>query len=344
MSVHPLFSTARWARHGSGEAAIRGPRDARRVTAVVAATIFVLAGLLASGAPAQAKMPGPNGRIAFARFDTNIGDTVTYTANPDGTQQQRLFPGASGSPRWSPDGTQVVIGSCADPPVCDTAAVIVNPDTGQYRILTAPDPTRLFVGCDVWAADGQRLACEGDGQADPGLNGIYTIRTSDGRGLTRVTSNPGGTDSPIDYSPSGRQLVFVRSVPTRPSNSPNSALFVVNTDGTDLHRITPWGFSDDDGSWSPDGTEIAFEHNRALFVVHPDGSCLTKVALATTPGSSAGDFSWSPDGTKILFLLINPNGQEGMATANANGSNVQRITNSPTSDSKGDWGPHPLVS
>jgi Tol biopolymer transport system component len=244
----------------------------------------------------------------------------------------------------------VEVGACADPPICDTAAVLVNPDTGRYRVLKMPDPVNLFTGCSIWSPDARTLACEGQGQTDPRLTGIYTIRTSDGHGLTRITSNPGGDDSPIDYSPDGSLLVFVRGVPGRPANA-NTALFVVHPNGTGLRQITPWGFSDDDGIWSPDGTQIAFEHLGSLFVVHPDGSGLAKIPLAINGGQyAAGDFSWSPNGTKLVFGLFGVPGssglQPGLATSNADGSHVQQMTVRPTRDEqpeKPDWGPHPLI-
>jgi Tol biopolymer transport system component len=59
-----------------------------------------------SASHAQAKVPGPNGRIAFSRY-VQDDNTVTYTVNPDGSHMQQLFPGFSGGPRWSPDGSQV---------------------------------------------------------------------------------------------------------------------------------------------------------------------------------------------------------------------------------------------
>ena len=90
------------------------------------------------------------------------------------------------------------------------------------------------------------------------MNGIYTIRSSDGGGLTRLTNAAVGMhDTPIDYSPDGRQIVFGRH--TDNGCTDHSANFVVIVDGSGLRRITPWGFCDDDGSWSPDGSLIAFE-------------------------------------------------------------------------------------
>jgi len=216
--------------------------------------------------------------------------------------------------------------------------VVIDPDTASYRVLPMQEPDTLFTACPLWSPDGARLACEGDGQADSSLNGVYTIRSSDGGGLTRITN---GNDIPIDFSPDGTQLVFGRSSPHC------SALYVVDVNAGGVQRITPCGFSDNDGSWSPDGTKIAFEHQGSLFVVHPDGSGLAKIPLAVAGRYFAGDFSWSPDGTKIAFLLGTQTAaqtfQEGIATANADGTNVQQATSSPTFDHEVDWGTHPVA-
>ena len=294
---------------------------------------------------AAAKVPGPNGRIAFARFDPALGDSVTYTMNPDGSDVRQLFPGASGSPRWSPDGSEVSVGApCVDGGE-NCAATIVEPDTGAFRQFTFPDPT-LETFCSVWSADGTRLACEGHGLSDDNRNGIYTIRASDGRGLIRITSNPGGDDNPIDYSPNGSWIVFSRTDPNGPPGA-NQALFVTNVNGGGLHRITPWGFSDDDGNWSPDGSRIVFEHVGSLYIVRPDGSNLRRIPLqtgASTTAFAAFDAGWSPDGTRIVFSLWMKTGpntvEEGIATANVDGSDIHLLTVSPTRDEKGDWGPH----
>jgi hypothetical protein len=64
----------------------------------------------------------------------------------------------------------------------------------------------LFLGCEVWSPNGARLACEG-GFIDPTLQGVYTVRSSDGGDLQRITSDPFGDDCPSDYSPNGKRLV-----------------------------------------------------------------------------------------------------------------------------------------
>jgi Tol biopolymer transport system component len=322
----------------------------RRSFAIVAA--ITLFGLVAFGGTAHAKVPGPNGRIAFSRFDPTIGDTTTFIVDPNGNGLQAIFAGqVTGQPRWSPDGSALAFFSPDNNPCppCAASTVILNPDTGAFRVLTPPQPNTLSTACDIWSPNAKRFACEVESD-DGSRNGLYTVRTSDGRGLKQLTSDPGGNDVPIDYSPNGKQIVFGRLGPDH-ACTPSAALYVVNVDGSGLSRITPPGFCDDDGSWSPDGTEIVFEHFGSLYTVHPDGSRLSKISLRTgssTTAFTAFDAGWSPDGTKLVFSL-NVKGsagsvQEGIGTADADGSNVQMITTSPTRDDKADWGPHPLAN
>jgi uncharacterized protein DUF1028 len=109
------------------------------------------------------------------------------------------------------------------------------------------DPN-LFNPCGHPSPDGTLLLCETFSE-DGSQNGIHTNRSSDGGGLTQITSNPGGDDIPGDWSPNGKRIVFQRF----DSNFNSEGLFVVNTNGTGLKQITPPDFSDlsSFGSWSP---------------------------------------------------------------------------------------------
>jgi Tol biopolymer transport system component len=327
---------------------------------LVLAATTLLAPLALTG-PAQAKAPGPNGQIAFSRFDHRLGRTVNYTANPDGSHQQQLY-GPSSFPNWSPDGSQVSIGAPCTDGTETCAATIVDVDSGTFVQFKWPDPT-LETDCGHWSPDGQRLACEGFGVTDPSRNGIYTIRSSDGRGLTRITSNPGGEDDPGDYSPDGKRIVFFRL-----NESGLVGIFVVKLDGSGLRRITPPGFIPDvteadnwDGqslSWSPSGNRILFvsridpSRRAAIWVVRADGSGLHQVPITPACGGAFSDprsvscFSpgWSPDGTKIVFTRLSANGtQVNIYTVNADGSGLTRVTNSGGVQNP-DWGPHPLAT
>jgi len=72
----------------------------KRLFGVFAVFALSLLGLAAAGGPAQAQEPGPNGQIAFVRGNPALGDSQTYTVNPDGSHQRLLHPGVGEVPRW----------------------------------------------------------------------------------------------------------------------------------------------------------------------------------------------------------------------------------------------------
>ena len=313
----------------------------RRLIALATVASLMVLGLTAGAGPTQAKVFGRNGEILFARYDPNQDDSVIYTINPDGSDLTLVLPFALECPNWSPNGTEIA--TCGG---LGATSVIVDPDSGTYRELFAADPS-LFLACPVWSPDAKRLACDQfQSPVDPSRIGLYTLRASDGGGIRRVTSiGPGGDDRPEDFSPDGKRIVFIRADPTRPIVT-SEAVFVVNTDGTGLHRLSPWGYRGFDmaAGWSPDGKTILFSSNGNLFRVHPDGSGLAQISLAGITGwSFAFQPGWSPDGTKIVFSMVDKTSPEGIFTANSDGTDVQQLTVAPSDsqDDGGDWGPHP---
>src|SRR5215472_5550650 len=270
----------------------------RRLITLV--TIFAAA-LLAFAAvtvPAQAKVPGPNGQIVFGRFDASLGDFQIFTANPSGTSQVQLLPGVAECPRWSPNGTRILV--CVANPGGLLRPATVRPDGSDFTLLDNPDPT-LNLACWAWSPHGAQLACESWDDVHPKRTaGIFTVRSSDGGGLVRVTTNPyGGHDIPGDYSPDGTRIVFGRENPSLQQ----FALFVVNLNGSNLHQITEWQPDFDIASWSPDGKWILTDNGQGrLYVVHPDGTGRHPIQLHTDLGRHL-EFqpSWSPNGKRIVF-------------------------------------------
>jgi Tol biopolymer transport system component len=299
-----------------------------------------LAAAVLGAPPASAKVSGPNGRIAFAR-ELRSGHLTTLTIDPDRTDAARLLPGSE-VPRWSPDGTEIAVLSCQNPPDCTTALTIVDPDTGEVvRWFESPDPD-LFIGCYAWSPDGTRLACGGFGDTDQALTGLYSIDATDGTDLTQITSNPGGEDSPGDYSPDGTRLVFLRSDPDRPERR-NQALFITNVDGSGRpHRITPWGLSEETGSWSPDGNKILFAGAGILYTVSVADGTIRRIRLGRT--GAAFDPVWSPNGNKMAFALYRRStSQSDIWTARVNGNGMRRVTHTRRWEHFPDWGPHPTM-
>jgi Tol biopolymer transport system component len=265
----------------------------------------------AASSPPAITLGELKGTILFTRAGGQYGDETVFTANADGTNEQRITPfGAelpgSGQccPRWSPDGTHVSMAVPA--PGGRITAGIINADGGGARQIPLPDRT-LNLAPMAWSPDGARLAFQGWDDTNPSRTGIYIGRASDGGDLVRLTRNTqGGQDLPGDFSPDGEQLVFFREDPSQQSVG---RLFVIDVDGSGLHPITPTNLAVGFGTvrWSPDGRKILFQDAQNathgyLWTVGPDGSDLTKV-FADTDDRFAISPTWSPDGRYILFAL-----------------------------------------
>ena len=299
------------------------------------------AGASATATSAGAKRLGAGELIAFEREVPGAEEPDLYALGAEGGEP-RLLRSPGGYPHWSPDGSLLVFNACLNPPDCTTGVALLDRSTGEVHGHLMPDPD-LFTACSIWAPSGKQLACEGSSEANPKRNGVYTVRASDGKGLTRVTSNPGGIDIPLAYSPDGSQLLLARG---KSFESPHQALFVTPVSGGQPRRITPWGYTDDLASWSPDGRTIVFGTNGELYRVGADGHGLAEIALKRSDGSSARasgqaafDVSFSPGGQWIVFSLASP--KPGLYTARADGGNVIKLTDSPTEDHHANWGAAP---
>ena len=303
--------------------------------------IAILAvGLAVLGAPtAQATGPGPNGQILFSRYDPAIDDDHLFTANPDGSHVVQLPPLSAGGEcgSWSPGGNKIQETTANADGIARPATV--NPDGSGFKILDNPD-RGLFLGCGTWSPDMTRITAEGFGVVDPERNGIYTMRSSDGRGLVRVTKNPGGDDNPWGYSPDGSRILFDRLFPAGCGGAAcdNGDLFVVNVDGSGLRQLNPptLRVSCCNADWSPDGTRVVFAaffksstgsgSQSAAFVVNVDGGGLHQL---TPNGLGAKHPRWSPDGRLIAFnneVQVFGTATTQVYVVHPNGSGLTRVT------------------
>lgn len=306
-----------------------------------------VAAVSVSSAAAQPR--GTNGKLVVNSDNSATGTEQVYTVDPDGTDYH-LVADNSEVGQWSPDGTTLTLFG-------DLGELLYNFDDGSSVNFGLPGDRypNLLLFCGTWSPDGQRLGCEGFGQTDPSLNGVYTLRSSDGGDLQRVTYEPNGDDCPADYSPNGKRLVVTRA------NDTTYEIDTVKLDGSGLTRLTPDGTNFDfcSGSWSPQGNEIAFSAHvpasdrSTIWLVHSDGTGLRKLPVAGCGGprsdpTSVGCSSpgWSPDGRKIVFVrhALLPNDHNDLYTVNADGSGLFQVTNTPDVQEGGaDWGTHPVT-
>ena len=309
----------------------------RRAPATNLSSTAAASSSVSPGATAAAASPlGPRELIVFDQLLAGEENRDLYAVDPSGGEPTMVRSGEY--PHWSPDGSQLSFLDCLNPPDCTTGVALMERATGKVHWFPMPDPD-LFTGCALWAPSGETLACDGESENDPSRNGVYTVRVSDGEGLTRITSNPGGIDAPVAYSPDGRLLLFSRTPAGAGEGSAKTALFVTSARGGKTTRITPFGYTDDAASWAPDGRSIVFETFGSLFRVRPDGTEMKKIAVTTTDGTPLEhtfDVAYSPDGSRIVFSVAGA--EPGLYLAHPDGSGAERLTTSPTEDHHANWG------
>lgn len=119
-------------------------------------------------------------------------------------------------------------------------------------------------------------------------------------------------------------------------------IFVMDIDGSNKVQLTDNTDSDEGAAISNDGKKIAFVSDRngsnKLFTMNFDGSNITELNFAVQVRGN--NYDWSPDNSKIVFSGT-PFGEstEEVFTINADGSNLQRLTNDSFDNSDPDWSP-----
>ena len=244
------------------------------------------------------------------------GKTDIYVSNDDGSGVRRLTdtPFRVGSPKWSPDGSQIafMMDIETDPKKWQQYDIfIMNADGSQQRNLTEhPEQD----GFPAFSPDGKYIVFDSSRTTNATL-GIFVMEIATRK--VRKLTNDAFASSP-NWSPDGQQIVyeFVRRGEGR-------QIYIMDADGRRerllLRRPRQAVFGglllSYDPRWSPDGqrvlytdTELVHGKGRvanAILIVDKD---TRRIDVLDTPQKWRIEGAcWTDDGNAVLFTAI-PNG------------------------------------
>ena len=286
----------------------------------------------------------PDGsKIAFT--SARDGNNEIYVMNSDGSNQTRLTNNSiqNSSPSWSPLLTPQ---AAPEITVSDTAldigvVTVDSSGTGTFTIKNDGDTTLVVSSirsdnsvftvtpdsASIAAGDSQTVTMTFNPTSIGSQSATITILSDDSNEGTVTVSVTGmGKAAPVTGNLADTKIAFTSS------RDGNWEIYVMDSDGSNVTRLTNNSVEDGYSSWSPDGSKIAFsslrDGNREIYVMNSDGTNQTKL---TNNGVVDASSSWSPDGFQIAFMSQRDVNQE-IYVMNSDGSTQTNLTNNSSDD------------
>jgi len=295
-----FFSTAGDATESSHQALTRIPW---RSVAAIAFAVIVIAGFTASALRRWTSRPrSPDlERLRFTKL-TSSGKAEDAVISPDGTYIAFSQRDSKGTGLWL---HQVSSGSDVQ---------IVPSEEPDFRGLTfSPDGNSIY-----FIRERKDSYSWKDLYAMPILGGPYHLLTQD-------------IDTPVSFSPDGRQFVYTRGVGPPDANE----IRVASADGSQDHLLatlpaTSVSFQAGE-AWSPDGKAIAtslmLRGQRSGYVLDSISTADGRITEVFWNAGVIGRPQWLPEGDKVLVDVDDPTGRGQLWTVSVPQGQRQRVTN-----------------
>ncbi len=145
----------------------------------------------------------------------------------------------------------------------------------------------------AWSPDGKTIAYTSYKNLTAGL---YLLNLEAGK-VTAVSTR--GTNFSPCFSPDGKKLAFCSTM------DGNTEIYISDSDGKNVRRLTFNESIDASPSWSPTSREIAFISDRSgqgmpqVYIMDAEGSNVRRISFG---GSYHDAPAWSPTGDRIVYV------------------------------------------
>ena len=248
-----------------------------------------------------------------------------------------------GSPLWSPDGNWLAFHGNQGG---KSGLYIARPDGSETIFLASTSGTNSpLPGAGkgmTWSPDSKQIAFisstpgaeAAQASGDPMVITRYLYKPDAGEGMTRFNDNQrlhifvvdvaskqvrqltqGETDEhSIDWSPDGREILFVSNREPNQDEFFNYDVFALRVADSSIRRLTATEDNEYDPLWSPDGKHIVYRGTRRgltdrettmedthVWMMNADGSDRREIGAVIDDRQGAPQ--WAPDGNSVYFTV-----------------------------------------
>lgn len=252
-----------------------------------------------------------------------------FAINADGTGTKRLIDATIqlNHHDWSPDGEKLACVGYLGTNNSTWSIHVFNADGTNFTRLTTA--SNVFDSEPAWSPDGSQIAFT---RIYPNQNFKNELWAMDADGSNQYFLGVEGFGA--KWSPDGHKFIYTNVGDWGPAGLKGSDIFTCDIDGTDIQQITNTSGDEWYPIWSPDGNFIAFGYssdgsyeNNELYIMNSD---ITGRLQLTNNNVYDGYPRFSPGVSLISFTRDLSNQQWEIFKMNIDGSNVRRVTNSPS--------------